>query len=165
MIFFWRQNLLIKLSFVAGIINTDLHRHMYKTWYGWLCWPVHQFFVKTPFYGAQTTLYCCLSDSISSGGYYSDCRKKSPSQRTSDDRACKKLWDVSEKMVGLRSSQSEMLWFRTFNKFIRWFHEFSLTANLRIVFVKLSLITYSYVLTMNINNNFQFCRFAVSKYS
>ena len=116
---FRRQNLLIKLSFVAGIINTDLHRHMYKTWYGWLCWPVHQFFVKTPFYGAQTTLYCCLSDSISSGGYYSDCRKKSPSQRTSDDRACKKLWDVSEKMVGLRSSQSEMLWFWTFNEFIR----------------------------------------------
>ena len=105
----WLQNLLIELSSVAGIINTDLHRHMYKTWYGWLCWPVHQFFVKTPFYGAQTTLYCCLSDSISSGGYYSDCRKKSPSQRTSDDRACKKLWDVSEKMVGLRSSQSEML--------------------------------------------------------
>ena len=100
--------------FIAGIINTDLHRHMYKTWYGWLCWPIHQFFVKTPFYGAQTTLYCCLSDSISSGGYYSDCRKKSPSQRTSDDRACKKLWDVSEKMVGLRSSQSEMLWFSKF---------------------------------------------------
>ena len=44
-----------------------------------------------------------------SGGYYSDCREKRPSQRAQDDRGCKKLWDISEKMVGLRSSQSEML--------------------------------------------------------
>jgi len=97
------------VSLHPGISNTDLHRHMYKTWCGWLCWPFHQFFVKTPFYGAQTTLYCCLHDSISSGGYYSDCRQKRPSQRAQDDRGCKKLWDISEKMVGLRSSQSEML--------------------------------------------------------
>lgn len=97
------------VSLHPGIINTDLHRHMYKTWYGWLCWPIHKFFVKTPYYGAQTTLYCCLSDSIQNGGYYSDCRQKVPSQKSMDDRACKKLWDMSEKMVGLRSSQSEML--------------------------------------------------------
>ena len=108
--FNFRPNeLFYHLNQISGIINTDLHRHMYKTWYGWLCWPIHKFFVKTPFYGAQTTLYCCLSDSIQNGGYYSDCRQKVPSQKSMDDRACKKLWDMSEKMVGLRSSQSEML--------------------------------------------------------
>ena len=97
------------LFLFAGVIKTDLHRHMYKTWWGWIFWPLNTFLIKTPFYGAQTTLYCCLHDSISNGGYYSDCRQKLPSRRALDDRACKKLWDISEKMVGLRSSQSEML--------------------------------------------------------
>lgn len=100
---------MILLSLITGVINTEIHRHMYKTWYGWLVWPIHKFFVKTPFYGAQTTLHCCLNDSISNGGYYSDCRQKRPSLRALDERASKKLWDMSEKMVGLRSSQSEML--------------------------------------------------------
>ena len=93
----------------AGVIDTDLHRHMYKTWWGWILWPFHKFFAKTPFFGAQTTLFCCLDDSVQSGGYYSDCRPRHPSRRSLDDRGCKKLWDMSEKMVGLRSSQSEML--------------------------------------------------------
>ena len=34
----------------------------------------------------------------------------------------------------VKCSNSELL----LNKFVRWFHEFSLTANLRIVFVKLT---------------------------
>jgi len=97
------------VSLHPGVIKTDLHRHMYKTWWGWILWPFHHFFVKTPFFGAQTTLYCCLNDHISNGGYYSDCRQKIPCRRALDERAGKKLWDISEKMVGLRSSQSEML--------------------------------------------------------
>ena len=97
------------LFLFSGVIDTDLHRHMYKTWYGCICWPFHKFFVKTPYFGAQTTLYCCLSDGIINGSYYSDCRQKRPSMRSLDDRACKKLWDISEKLTGLRSSQSEML--------------------------------------------------------
>ena len=36
-------------------------------------------------------------------------------------------------------------------KFIRWFHEFSVTSNLRI-FKKLTLLIYSYVCTFNVNN-------------
>lgn len=97
------------VSLHPGVIDTDLHRYMYKTWYGWVCWPFLKFFVKTPYYGAQTTLFCCLNDNIVQGGYYSDCREKRSSSRSLDDRACKKLWDMSEKMTGLRSSQSEML--------------------------------------------------------
>jgi len=97
------------VSLHPGVTDTDAHHHMYKTWYGCIIWPFHKFFVKTPYYGAQTTLYCCLSDVIIHGGYYSDCRPKRPSQKCFDERACKKLWDISEKMTGLRSSQSEML--------------------------------------------------------
>ena len=104
-----QQSLLYTSFLFSGVIDTDLHRHMYKTWYGCICWPFHKFFVKTPYFGAQTTLYCCLSDGIINGSYYSDCRQKRPSMRSLDDRACKKLWDISEKLTGLRSSQSEML--------------------------------------------------------
>ena len=61
-------------------------------------------FVKTPFHGAQTTLYCALEPSLEneSGHYYSDCRKKRPSRQALIEEDQKKLWDLSEEMVGLK---------------------------------------------------------------
>ena len=61
---------IVNSLYFSGVTDTDAHHHMYKTWYGCIIWPFHKFFVKTPYYGAQTTLYCCLSDSIIHGGYY-----------------------------------------------------------------------------------------------
>ena len=61
--------------------------------------------VKTPWYGAQTTLYCALEDSIEneSGMYYADCRRKTPFNRQAQNMdAAKKLWEVSEQLVGLQ---------------------------------------------------------------
>ena len=56
------------------------------------------------------TIYLPQNYDFSSSSFlYSDCREKRSSSRSLDDRACKKLWDMSEKMTGLRSSQSEML--------------------------------------------------------
>ena len=39
--------------------------------------PICRFVFKTPFHGAQTTLYCTLEDSIEkdSGKYYKDCHE------------------------------------------------------------------------------------------
>ena len=61
--------------------------------------------IKTPFHGAQTTLYCCLDDKIEheSGNYYSDCAQKPASPQGQDAEAAKKLWELSEKMVGLKN--------------------------------------------------------------
>ncbi len=65
--------------------------------------PVMNFMIKTPWHGAQTTLYCVLDDSIEneSGSYYSDCAKKTPTDFAKDLDAAKRLWTVSEKLVGL----------------------------------------------------------------
>ena len=61
---------------------------------------------KSPFYGAQTTLYCALDDAIEceSGMYYSDCARKNPSNGALNKEDQKRLWDISEEMVGIKSS-------------------------------------------------------------
>ena len=62
------------------------------------------FLIKSPFHGAQTTLYCILEDSIEkdSGKYYADCSMtKTLTEHAEDMSAAKKLWDLSEKMVNL----------------------------------------------------------------
>jgi len=58
---------------------------------------------KLLFQGAQTTLYCCLEKSIAndSGKYYSDCKEKQPNSRSLIEADQKKLWEISEQMVGL----------------------------------------------------------------
>ena len=62
------------------------------------------FCLKTPFHGAQTTLYCLLEDKIEheSGNYYSGCSKVNPSPQAQNAEASKKLWELSEKLVGLK---------------------------------------------------------------
>jgi retinol dehydrogenase-12 len=65
-----------------GVINTELGRHL-NAWYMKCFRPLFEFVIKTPFYGAQTTLYCTLDDAIEceSGMYYSDCAKKNPASQ------------------------------------------------------------------------------------
>jgi hypothetical protein len=64
------------------VINTELGRHL-NQWYIACIRPCFEFVLKTPFYGAQTTLYCTLDDGIEceSGMYYSDCAKKNPASQ------------------------------------------------------------------------------------
>jgi len=93
-------------SLHPGVINTELGRHIYDQ-YPKFIHPILQcltWCIKTPFHGAQTTLYCCLEDKIEgeSGLYYSDCARKDASAHGRDDEAAKKLWELSEKMVGLK---------------------------------------------------------------
>jgi retinol dehydrogenase-12 len=66
-----------------------------------------EFVIKTPFYGAQTTLYCALDEAIEceSGMYYSDCAQKTPSARALSKEDQKKLWEISESMVGIKSEK------------------------------------------------------------
>jgi len=57
--------------------------------------------LKTPFYGAQTTMYCCLEPSIEkfSGQYFSDCQlKQNPNPQVTAENASK-LWEVSENLI------------------------------------------------------------------
>ena len=68
------------------------------------CFTLMGFFIKTPFHGAQTTLYCALEPSLEneSGKYYSDCRQKTPSRNARNEQDQKRFWDLSEEIVGLK---------------------------------------------------------------
>ena len=70
---------------LAGIISTDISRNIENNMivmrvllflFGWL----YSFVVKTPYNGAQTTLFCALDKSLENvtGKYYSDCKEQQP---------------------------------------------------------------------------------------
>ncbi|XP_073942388.1 retinol dehydrogenase 14-like [Choristoneura fumiferana] len=65
--------------------------------------PMMLLFYKTPWEGAQTTIYCAVAPELSttSGRYFSDCRERKPSQFGQDVNLARKLWDISEKLVKL----------------------------------------------------------------
>lgn len=90
-----------------GVINTELMRHSTKAipkFLHWMIAPV-AWVIKTPFHGAQTTLYCTLEDKIEgeSGYYYSDCARAPTLTRHAEDKeAAQKLWDMSEELTGLK---------------------------------------------------------------
>ena len=87
---------------LLGVIATELGRHLgsiFACFFGFL-----KFFIKTPFHGAQTTLYCALEPSLEneSGKYYSDCKEKTASRKARNEEDQKRLWDMSEEIVGLK---------------------------------------------------------------
>ena len=95
-------------SLHPGMIITDIGRDMEKTnpCLNGIFKPMLQFSCKTPFHGAQTTLYCCLEDKIEheSGYYYTSCAKVDPSRDAQNEEDAKKLWDISETLAGLKEN-------------------------------------------------------------
>jgi retinol dehydrogenase-12 len=92
-------------SLHPGVINTDLGRHLKDT-YGACAGAMLVCFaplLKTPVAGAQTSLFCCLDESLAekNGKYYSDCREKTPAPAARSDEDAKKLWELSEKLTNL----------------------------------------------------------------
>lgn len=53
--------------------------------------------------GSRTSIYLCAAPEVAkvSGGYFADCRIAQPTQFGCDDEAARKLWALSERMVGL----------------------------------------------------------------
>ena len=68
-----------------------------------------QYAMKTPFHGAQTTLYCAIHPDVEkdTGLYYSDCAEKIPSLNAQNEKDQKRFWTWSEKEVGLEETSSE----------------------------------------------------------
>ena len=62
------------------------------------------FLWKTAWEGAQTTIYCAVSEEMEgvSGKYLADCQIQKPvNPQALDDDLADKLWDASTQMVGL----------------------------------------------------------------
>lgn len=53
--------------------------------------------------GSRTSIYLCASPEVAtvSGEYFADCRIATPTRHGRDDEAARKLWSISERMVGL----------------------------------------------------------------
>ncbi|XP_053223199.1 dehydrogenase/reductase SDR family member 13-like [Podarcis raffonei] len=81
-----------------GLVNTELFRHM-SIWLKPFFW----LFFRDATSGAQTSIYCATEEGIEkySGRYFANCRLHDPKPHARDDAVAKKLWEVSERMVGL----------------------------------------------------------------
>ncbi len=62
----------------------------------------------TPEQGAETLVYLASSPEVArrTGGYYGQCRPKTPSAQALDSAAAKRLWAESERIAGLSFSSS-----------------------------------------------------------
>jgi len=95
-------------SLHPGVVDTELTRYIpfigNKYVYQVVRVLLYPFF-KSPEDGAQTTLYCAVEPSIAkdTGKYYSDCAEKQAAPQALDDDVAEKLWEASEKLVGLNS--------------------------------------------------------------
>ncbi|XP_075007978.1 retinol dehydrogenase 12 isoform X3 [Calonectris borealis] len=84
-----------------GSVRSELMRHSFVMM--WL-WKIFSFFLKTPWEGAQTSVYCAVAEELDSvtGQYFSDCQPASVSPRGRDDETAKKLWNVSCELLGIQ---------------------------------------------------------------
>ncbi|PIO29855.1 hypothetical protein AB205_0158830 [Aquarana catesbeiana] len=91
-------------SLHPGIVRTNLGRHiniptLIKPVFHAVSWA----FFKTPEEGAQTSVYLATSPDVEgvSGKYFGDCKEEELLPKATDDLVARKLWDISEVMVGL----------------------------------------------------------------
>ncbi len=92
-----------------GVVMTELSRHVEdlfgpaKILFNTIFLPITTYVLKTAKDGAQTSIYCAVDPTLNdeTGKYYADCAEIQPTRYAQDDVMAKKLWDLSEKVVGL----------------------------------------------------------------
>lgn len=90
-------------SLHPGVVATDILFNIKSIWVQ----PIKlilSVYSKTPWEGAQTTVHLAVSREVEgvSGKYYRDCHEASVSSLAQDKDMARKLWDASEKLVGLK---------------------------------------------------------------
>ncbi|KAB0383229.1 hypothetical protein FD755_005146 [Muntiacus reevesi] len=87
-----------------GIVRTDLERHVHipllvRPLFILVSWA----FFKTPEEGAQTSIYLAFSPEVEGvlGRYFGDCKEEELLPKAMDESVARKLWDISEVMVGI----------------------------------------------------------------
>ena len=91
-----------------GVVATELNRYCAESsnlvarLFHVVFYKVLGFFIKTPWHGTQTTLYCALSDEMKgvSGKFYSDSAEMTPSDSALMKGNDAKLWELSDKLTG-----------------------------------------------------------------
>ncbi|XP_048209346.1 retinol dehydrogenase 14 [Perognathus longimembris pacificus] len=87
-----------------GIVRTNLGRHIHipllaRPLFNLVSWA----FFKSPLEGAQTSIYLASSPEVEgvSGRYFGDCKEEELLPKAMDESVARKLWDISEVMVGI----------------------------------------------------------------
>lgn len=88
-----------------GIVRTELGRHLkVSPFVNFVVSPLMWLFFKSPWYGAQTTIYCAIAGELEgqSGGYYGDCKEEPfPFVEGATEECQEQLWEESEKLTGI----------------------------------------------------------------
>jgi NAD(P)-dependent dehydrogenase (short-subunit alcohol dehydrogenase family) len=84
-----------------GGVNTQLDRHMgVGNLIRSIIQPLRYLVFKTPLEGAQTNLYCALSNEAQPGAYHSDCQSTATDNKyVEDDNVAQAWWDYSEQVI------------------------------------------------------------------
>ncbi|KAM3854864.1 dehydrogenase/reductase SDR family member 13-like isoform 2-T2 [Vipera latastei] len=85
-----------------GAVRTELGRS-FPRWIFWSSWFMSFMFSRDSNTGAQTSIYCATEEGIErlSGRYFVDCQVSEPWPSACDDQLAKKLWEFSERLLGL----------------------------------------------------------------
>ncbi|XP_077150434.1 dehydrogenase/reductase SDR family member 13 [Ranitomeya variabilis] len=85
-----------------GVVRTHLGRNL-PQWLMLPIYPIAWLLLKNPMEGAQTSIYCAVQEGIEmySGRYFADCQVQQVKPHARDDAVAKKLWEVSEDLLGL----------------------------------------------------------------
>ncbi|XP_048036016.1 dehydrogenase/reductase SDR family member 13 [Megalobrama amblycephala] len=89
-------------SLHPGAIKTEIGRHS-NLWWRLIMAPFLLLFFSDVDSGAQTSLHCALQEGLEplSGRYFSSCAVQNGPAKARDDATAKKLWEASERLVGL----------------------------------------------------------------
>ncbi|EFN65472.1 Retinol dehydrogenase 14 [Camponotus floridanus] len=92
-----------------GMIDSGIWRNVPAP-LSWFVYLITKTFFKTPVQGAQTTIHLAVSDELNgiSGKYYMDCAERGLSNAVKDPAKGKKLWELSEPLVKLQSSDPKI---------------------------------------------------------
>ncbi|XP_062851767.1 retinol dehydrogenase 14a isoform X2 [Trichomycterus rosablanca] len=91
-------------ALTPGIVRTNLGRHVHipllaKPLFNLASWALF----KTPEEGARTSVYLACSPDVEGvqGKCFADCQEEKLLPKATDEEVAKKLWDISEVMVGI----------------------------------------------------------------
>ena len=96
-------------SLHPGGVNTELDRHIgIANLIRRAMVPLRYILLKSPLEGAQTNLYCALSNQAEPGGYHTDCQPVSVLQKyAKDDQVAQDWWNYSEKVISEKLADIE----------------------------------------------------------
>lgn len=85
-------------SLYPGMVYTPLTQQMLQQ-FAWICPLIFMIVGKSLYEGAQTSLYCSLSDQAKPGRFHADCKEAKPSPLAYNKKLAKECWEISERII------------------------------------------------------------------